>query len=376
MGSYCISLGVGIPYPNASVISTSPYQLTDVSSLLIPEFSGQGTMTGQLQSATIKRYLALSAVGLSMFYFSSQSSVRTAGLSLLFPGAGCLAAGGIAGTLGFLVSVAFLPVALFAWFGAGGLAFPLADWVLSGIFATWLAGRRTAIVESSPIVTLGLLAVIFTYCKTRSITEEEGELAAKARRNRFLERADKEWRANARPASLPGSRELSLEQLRFVQHSLELMMKDHNDWEGHTIVDQFQPAALRYQFYETLYMLATYGTIYTPCFQGYLSAAMQNAIEKSLTPRVMGFWRLETLWGKFSTVRYSAGSTASKTDLCCRIMIQSSRTTSWSQGTWRWLSPCTNQSLVMTATGKTGPLTFRLRVRFGTSTVCGRSMKH
>tara|TARA_R110002003_G_scaffold55_8_gene5016 strand:- start:3006 stop:4280 length:1275 start_codon:yes stop_codon:yes gene_type:complete len=96
-------------------------------------------------------------------------------------------------------------------------------------------------------------------------------------------------------------RELDIEVLRAVQYILDQARRDKNDWTDFTIIDQFQTAALRYQLYEIIYVLGIYQGIYTPNFHGYLSAAVRQTIEKSLTPKVLGFWKWETLWGKFQT---------------------------------------------------------------------------
>ncbi|KAL6229375.1 hypothetical protein BDW75DRAFT_245790 [Aspergillus navahoensis] len=110
-----------------------------------------------------------------------------------------------------------------------------------------------------------------------------------------------DWELRSEAAPEPGRRELSLDQLRFLQHILDLALKDVDDWSGFTIVDQFQPAALRYQLYEFVNVLGVYQTHFTPSFRGYASFAMRNTIEKSLVPKVMNFWKWETLWGKFGT---------------------------------------------------------------------------
>ena len=74
----------------------------DVSTLMLPQHIGKATTSVSLQKATKIKYLAIVIIGLAMFYLSSSATIRTAGLSMLFPGAGFLAVGGIAGTIGFL----------------------------------------------------------------------------------------------------------------------------------------------------------------------------------------------------------------------------------------------------------------------------------
>lgn len=234
----------------------------DTSTLLLPQHIGLARTSVSLQKATKMKYGAMLLTGLAAFYLPSSPSLRTAGLSLLFPGAGFLAVGGFTGVLGLVLSLGFLPVALFAWFGAGGLAFPLGDWLMSGIAATWLAGP--SVVESSAIIAFGMIAVGWTYLVTRSEYEEQAESAKKDRRNRVLVDAEKDWKFNSDPAGPPGSRELTLEQLRYLQRIVDLSLKDFNDWEGFTDIDQFQTSALRYQLYDIVYCLSTWTSVYAP----------------------------------------------------------------------------------------------------------------
>jgi hypothetical protein len=85
------------------------------------------------------QYAGLAAAGLSAFYKLDSPSLRAAGLGLLFPGAGLIAVGTIPSILTFIVSTALIPVVLFAWFGAGGVAFPLLLWTGTSILAAVLA---------------------------------------------------------------------------------------------------------------------------------------------------------------------------------------------------------------------------------------------
>lgn len=256
-------------------------------------------MTNAMQRRTKRRYLALCATGLCLFYGSESTRFRTIGLSLLLPGAGFLAIGGFSGYVGFAITIGLLPLCMFAWFGAGGLAFPLANWLFSSLIAVYLVGPK--IVESSAVATLGLVAVIYTYLTTRSSLEEVADIKLKERRNEILVEANTRWEVDSVVAGPPGSREMTLEQLRFLQNTLELAIQDHDDFSNMTHIDQFQPAAYRYQLDEFVNVLGTYQCYFAPSFHGIISTAMRNSIEKSLTPRVLGYWKWESLWGNFST---------------------------------------------------------------------------
>ncbi len=63
--------------------------------------------------------------------------------------------------------------------------------------------------------------------------------------------------------------------------------------------------------------MSQYQFNYAPNFHGYLSEAMRRCIEKSLTERVVGFWKYESSWGKFKFsdwVSLVAALTSTKAD--------------------------------------------------------------
>lgn len=78
------------------------------------------------------------------------------------------------------------------------------------------------------------------------------------------------------PAPAPGSRELDLKSLRFVQHMIEWGLTPHNNLSYHDVIDQFQTGAVRYQLYGVVDSLALYMTHYTPGFHRYVAEACRN----------------------------------------------------------------------------------------------------
>ena len=85
---------------------------------------------------------------------------------------------------------------------------------------------------------------------------------------------------------------------------IELGRTAKDDFSYHDVIDQFQTSAIRYQLYEAVSDLGVYQFIYAPNFHGYVSEAMRNTIEKSLTEKVVGFWKWESLWGKFNATNW------------------------------------------------------------------------
>ena len=222
--------------------------------------------------------------------------MRAAALGLLFPGAGLIAVGTIASILSFVLTTAAIPLVLFAWFGAGGLFFPLFLWSSSCLLAGFLA-RDTLFDLAAPIwiaITVG--GVLWITYQTHAANTQQAQ--KRQTRNSYLIDS---VRKNQQEAQKPeyGTRELSLHNLRFLQWLIELGLTPFDDFSYHDVIDQFQTSAIRYQLWEAVSDIGLYQYIYCPNFHGYASKAQRNLIEKSCTERVVGFWRWESAWGKF-----------------------------------------------------------------------------
>ncbi|KAF2800273.1 hypothetical protein K505DRAFT_382751 [Melanomma pulvis-pyrius CBS 109.77] len=270
------------------------FQWKDV---LIPENVGRGTVKWQYQRRTLVQYTAMAGLGLYTFYNASSPSLRAAGLGLLFPGAGLIGVCTIPSILAFLVSTAAIPAVLFAWFGAGGVAFPMFLWASTTGLAALLA-RDSLLEISAPLWTAFCVVLIGYLTQKTTAANKEATLKRKSR-NEYLISSVQSSQASAH-LPVPGSRELDLRTLRFVQHELDIGLAGPDDFSRHDIIDQFQTSAIRYQLYGTQNDLGVYQYIYAPNFHGYLSKAQRNCIEKSLTERVVGFWKWESMWGKFN----------------------------------------------------------------------------
>lgn len=257
----------------------------DWDAVLIPENAGKGTMKWRYQRRTLMQYSGLAAAGLSAFYKLSSPSLRAAGLGLLFPGAGLIAVCTIPSILAFIVSTALIPVVLFAWFGAGGVAFPLLLWTGTSVLAGFLA-RESLLDFAAPVWTIVCLGGI-SYITWQSYVGNSQSRMKRHERNQYLVESIQQSQAAAKEAE-PGSRELDLRTLRFLQWIIELGLTAKDDFSYHDIIDQFQTSAIRYQLYEAVSVLGMYQSIYAPNFHGYSSQASRNIIEKSMTSKVVG----------------------------------------------------------------------------------------
>jgi Linalool dehydratase/isomerase len=243
----------------------------------------------------------MAAAGLYTFHRSKSPSIRAGSLGLLFPGAGLVAVATIPSILAFVVSTALIPLVLFAWFGAGGVLFPILLWAGTSGLAAFLA-RDSVLDIAGPVwAVICVLGITWLTIKTQSANSEAR--AKRQKRNEYLVESVKSAQA-AGYKHAPGSRELDLRTLKFVQWFVELGLSKKDDFSYHDIIDQFQTSAIRYQLYEAVSSLGVYQYIYAPNFHGYVSQAMRNTIEKSLCEKVVGFWKWESIWGKFNVTNW------------------------------------------------------------------------
>lgn len=238
----------------------------------------------------------MATYGFYSFRSFTNPALRAASLGLLFPGAGLVAVCTIGSILSFIVSLALIPLVMFAWFGAGGVLFPALLWAGTAGLAALLAQDQLLEI-AGPIWAVFCVAGIGYVTYNTFAANAEGK-RKRQERNNYLISSVQENQANSTVLER-GSRELDLETLRWLQWFIELGRTPKDDFSYHDVIDQFQTSAIRYQLYETVSDLGLYQYVYAPNFHGYVSAAQRNIIEKSLTEKVVGFWKWETLWGKF-----------------------------------------------------------------------------
>ena len=245
------------------------------------------------------QYSALYVFGLWCFQNLNPPAARAAALGLLFPGAGLIAVGSIPSLLAFAVTLIGIPVTLFVWFAMGGVLFPLLLWFGSAALAAALA--QDTLVSQAGVFWATLCLAMVSWAVWKSAQINAQGKTTQQRRNTWLPEKVKEQAANAVPAPAPGSREVDLRTLRFVQHMIERGLTPHDNLSYHDVIDQFQTGAVRYQLYGVCDSLSLYLTHYCPGFHGYAAEACRNVIEKSTTKRIMSYWKWERWTGKFTT---------------------------------------------------------------------------
>ncbi|KAJ2893749.1 hypothetical protein MKZ38_008286 [Zalerion maritima] len=270
---------------------------------LIPPNVGQAAHRHLVQARTLAVWIAVAAVGVFLLYGSVVDmgpKGRAAALTLVFPGAGYIAAANLVSALLLVLTWALMPLALFAWFGAGAISFPLAVWV-SSIFGAHLS-TGNSVWDRAGLWTPAILSAAFALLNRMSNGERSAGNEKRESRNAFiaqeLARVDQQVAQNSPPRN---DRELDLQGLRLIQFLIDQAFQDINDWSGFTRIDQFQTSALRYQLYEMMYCLGLYQGTYAPNAHGCLNEALHRVVDKSLTPTAMNFWKWETLFGRLST---------------------------------------------------------------------------
>lgn len=264
---------------------------------MIPEKAGKGSTKLWYQYRTLLLYAVFYVGGLYVNQTAKSPSLRAAALGLLFPGAGLTTVASIPSSLSFVFSTALIPLVLFAWFGCGGVSFPIFLWTGTAGLAAYLA--RDALFEQATHFWAVACIVGIAWVSIRTKNAHTAAEKRRFKRNAYLVQEVQANQGNA-TAPVPGSREVDPQTLRFVQWFIELALSKHDDWSYHDVIDQFQTAAVRYQLYESVYALGLYQCHYVPGFHGYLNAAQQNSIRKSCTKFVLNFWKWESLLGKFN----------------------------------------------------------------------------
>ncbi|WP_439814548.1 hypothetical protein [Zavarzinia sp. CC-PAN008] len=259
----------------------------------------QPGQTGPVTAARLRRtyfvYALACLVGITPVVLQAPTFWQAAGMGLFMPGAGFLAVGGWAMLL-FPVFVGLFALSLVAWFWAGMVVAPATVWLGSALLAGAFAGPQVWLpgVFLAPVAALATLA----WFRLRRAQRDAKGREAFAFRQGFVAESVKEVAAQV-PATMVANaeRELQPDQLAAARYLLDRALQPIPEWNGFDVIDQFQPAALRYQINHMGFALANYQGSYAPNFSGYLGEAQRNLIDKYLLRKVWGYWVYESCWG-------------------------------------------------------------------------------
>lgn len=272
--------------------------LLETNEFRVPSFTGKGRTSTYYRWRTLIQYITLVALASAGWKKLPYAAGRAACLGLIFPGGAYLSNPSILNVFLFLLTVAFFPISFFIWFASGALLAPLLNYVTPIAIGAYI-NRSAIIFEHALYVDIAIACSVILMFFTISVNLAAQNTKKREERNEYVPTLAAEI---AERTPLPSNeREIDLETLRFVQYFMELGLQDFDDWRGFDVIDQFQTASLRYQLWEIVYTLGTYQSIYVPSMRGKLCEAQTNAIDKSLTQRVMNYWKWESLFGHFST---------------------------------------------------------------------------
>jgi len=233
-------------------------------------------------------------IGLLPWLLDASPSVRSAGLGLLFPGAGFIAVGGWALLLVPFTLLLFA-VAVFAWFATGIIVAPPLVWLLASVAAG--AMTREPGWTHAPLLALAALAAWWIRGRAKARRRHKEEVEKRTNRNAYLPAAMAAVAERAVPMPAPDAHELSAVDVALSRLMFNRALQPVGQLEGFNKIDQFQTAALRYQINFLGYGLAQMQSQYTPNFHGYLSEAQRRLIDQYLQRPIWDYWRLENLWG-------------------------------------------------------------------------------
>ena len=256
--------------------------------------SPRGPVTSRRQLRTLMIYAAMCVVGLVPAVLGLSPFWQAAGLGLWMPGAGFVAVGGWAVVL-FPLSLFLFGVSIVAWFWAGMVLAPATVWLGTALIAGAMAtasGWPEAHIAVAALVALTGVGVQWSGAKRLQRRIAKGE-----ERQAYVPASLGEVREMVAKTPDPSPRELSADQLESVRYILDRALQPVEQWNGFNIIDQFQPAALRYQINHLGFGLGILQGAYTPNFTGYLAEAQNNLIQKYLLRKVWGYWVYESCWG-------------------------------------------------------------------------------
>lgn len=266
-------------------------------------------MMGPLHKYLVKRtavvYIIAAVIGLlpvlldHLGALSMSPALQCAALGLIFPGAGLIATGKMAGIiLGivFMLAAATLGNMMIGMAGMFFYGFYL--WALGIVGAAFMADG------TPPVYSLILIAVILAIYLINTITG-----ARRVQKQRLVEREEnerkfpellKQFKDNQVEAQNPAERELSEEAVYAARYFFDLTLnRKVGDFSGYDTADQIQLSALRYSLDYLGYGLATMQCFVTPNFHGYLKEAQEFVIDSLTVPKICGYWKWENLWGNF-----------------------------------------------------------------------------
>ncbi|MFC3778252.1 hypothetical protein [Mycolicibacterium holsaticum] len=255
----------------------------------------------QPNGPAVRRLLRRSMIGAALIgtaasviaRFSRRPGHRAAALGTLVPGGGYLYT---CSPFRFLATLSGFAASLVAWFGSGNILAPLLVWLAAAHDARRQADRGHRTWDGAR---LAVPAALVTAAAAGTVARRRAFRAAQERGRARASYLATVPRIDPRPKDAVRA-ELSVDDLATMRSLFDRALQPLDRFDGFTKVDQFQPAATRYQLNFLQYALAMSQLHFTPSFHGYLSAAQRNLIDKLTLPPVWRYWAYEQTWGNLS----------------------------------------------------------------------------
>ncbi len=280
----------------------SAYSTLRLPQKLLRGTKGPVTTSRHRRTALIYFFLCVAAV--LPLALNTSPAWQAAGLGLFIPGSGFLAVGGW-WTLLFPVTLFIFFLSIIAWFWAGMVIAPVTVWLGSAALAGLSAGE--AIWAPAIYLAPGMAVGVSGYFRHRRKKRRGADAAHFKIRETFFPESLAEVNQRAAEEPIPGTRELTPEQLKSARFLLDLALQPVGEFKGYNVIDQFQTASLRYQINHLGFALGLIQGHYAPSFQGYLRQAGRNVVETYRTKLVWSYWVLESMWGHLNFTNFDPG---------------------------------------------------------------------
>jgi hypothetical protein len=214
---------------------------------------------------------------------------------VMFPGAGFLYTRDPAH---FAVSSATFALAGVLWFGTGNHIAPPLVWTGAAALAARRAGGKKKQWRGAPYAVAALLAAVAAEQLRERRKRFKTQLEQAKSANELLRKTTPPLRGADRPEVF-AAEEMGDEALALTRKFVDSAFKPADDWDDWDVIEQFQPAALRYQIDHLIYTMALQKYTRTPAFRGYQDEAMRRLVDKYQQKKVWSYWAYENLWGNF-----------------------------------------------------------------------------
>jgi hypothetical protein len=254
-----------------------------------------GPMTRARQRRLAAIFGTAQAAGIAAVATQAGPTREAWATGVMFPGAGFIYTRDPAH---FAVTVAAFALAGVLWFGTGNHIAPPLVWAGAAAIAARRAAGKQKHWRGTPFVVAAILGALAYEQVLERRRRFKSQVKQAEAANELLRTATPPLRGDDRP-EIHAAEELGDDALALTRRWIDTAAKPMDDWEDWDVIEQFQPAALRYQIDHLVYTLALQKYTRTPAFRGYHDEAMARLIEKYQQKKVWSYWAYENLWGNF-----------------------------------------------------------------------------